>query len=706
MSTTTPINIPKKSQEGIINLYRQCFAMYNTQWNMRDMLRNIDLKYMREIDWTPENVKAYMANRYGDANKFRNVTIPVILPQVENAVTYQASVFLTGTPIFGVVSDPANEDAANQMEALIGDQQTKFGWVRELMLFLRDGFKYNIAATEISWEQRVTAALDTDLSYKSGKEAKPKEVIWSGNRIRRWDMYNTFFDTRVIPTEVYRQGEFAGTQEIISRIELKARIARLPSVMIENIVPAFESGQGNFTTGYGWGGLESYYIPQLNPFALVNRNQLATTNWMAWAGLESESNSTKIQYRNMYQWTVLYAKILPGDFGIRVPAPNTPQIWKFIIINNQIVIYAERQTNAHDFIPVLFSQPLEDGLSYQTKSLAQNVEPIQDVTSALMNGVIAGNRRSITDRMLYNPSLITKADINSDNPSAKIPVRPNAYGKPLSEAVYHFPFDNSNSQFALQQINSMGALANQISGQNPARQGQFVKGNKTLTEYSDVMSHSNGRDQLVSMLLEDQIFGPMKEIIKSNNLQYQGGTELYSQSQQKQVTVDPVALRKAITSFKVSDGLLPTDKIISDDAWTVAMQTLGSSQQLGSGYDLPSMVAYLLKTKGANVDQFKKSPQQQAYEQAMQQWQIMTQEAITVMKDTIKTIAPNTLEQWTQLMQEIKQSLPPQPQPQQFGYNPGQSTGSQQPVQPSQQQDQSAQQSPGGQMTQQLQGAT
>lgn len=706
MANTTPINIPKKSQEGIINLYRQCFAMYNTQWNMRDMLRNIDLKYMREIDWTPENVRAYMANRYGDANKFRNVTIPVILPQVENAVTYQASVFLTGTPIFGVVSDPVNEDAANQMEALIGDQQIKFGWVRELMLFLRDGFKYNIAATEVSWEQRVTAALDTDLSYKGGKEAKPKEVIWSGNRIRRWDMYNTFFDTRVIPTEVYRQGEFAGTQEIISRIELKARIARLPSVMIENIVPAFESGQGNFTTGYGWGGLESYYIPQLNPFSLINRNQLATTNWMAWAGLESESNGTKIQYRNMYQWTVLYAKILPGDFGIRVPAPNTPQIWKFIIINNQIVLYAERQTNAHDFIPVLFSQPLEDGLSYQTKSLAQNVEPIQDVTSALMNGVIAGNRRSITDRMLYNPSLITKADINSDNPSAKIPVRPNAYGKSLAEAVYHFPFDNSNSQFALQQINSMGALANQISGQNPARQGQFVKGNKTLTEYSDVMSHSNGRDQLVSMLLEDQIFGPMKEIIKSNNLQYQGGTELYSQSQQKQITVDPVALRKAITAFKVSDGLLPTDKIISDDAWTVAMQTLGSSQQIGSGYDLPSMVAYLLKTKGANVDQFKKSPQQQAYEQALQQWQIQTQEAISVMKDTIKTIAPATLQQWNQLMQEIKQSLPAQPQPQQFGYNPGQSTGSQQPVQPSQQQDQSTQQSPAGQMTQQLQGAT
>jgi len=33
---------------------------------------------------------------------------------------------------------------------------------------------------------------------------------------------------------------------------------------------------------------------------------------------------------------------LPNDFGMMVPEENTPQVWKFVIINNQVVLYAER----------------------------------------------------------------------------------------------------------------------------------------------------------------------------------------------------------------------------------------------------------------------------------------------------------------------------------------------------------------------------
>jgi hypothetical protein len=61
----------------------------------------------------------------------------------------------------------------------------------------------------------------------------------------------------------------------------------------------------------------------------------------------------------------------------------------------------------------------EDGLWYQTKSLAENVAPIQDVTSSLINSVIAARRRAISDRGIYDPSRITEANINSTNPSRK-----------------------------------------------------------------------------------------------------------------------------------------------------------------------------------------------------------------------------------------------------------------------------------------------
>ena len=251
--------------------------------------------------------------------------------------------------------------------------------------------------------------------------------------------------------------------------------------------------------GMSTGGIESYYIPAINPDALIQKNPRATTDWMAWAGLAGKTNN--IQYKNMYEVTTLYARILPSDFNLRVPSANTPQIWKFIIVNHQVLIYAERQTNAHGLLPILFGQPYEDGLGYQTKSLANDVTPMQDISTALAASWLASRRRAISDRCLYDPSRVAAEHINSPNPSAKIPVKPAAYGKPLSEAVFPFPFRDDQAQIAMSEMQQIQQFAYQVTGQNQAKQGQFVKGNKTLHEYNDVMTHSNGNDEKIALLL-------------------------------------------------------------------------------------------------------------------------------------------------------------------------------------------------------------
>jgi len=319
----------------------------------------------------------------------------------------------------------------------------------------------------------------------------------------------------------------------------------------------------------------------------------------------------------------MYAKILPSDFNMKVPAPNTPQVWKFIIVNHQVIIYAERQTNAHGYLPMLICQPNEDGLGFQTKSLAANVLPIQDITSAMWNSIIAARRRAISDRGIYDPSRITEAHINSDNPSAKIPVRPAAYGKPVNEAYYPIPFRDDQSGVLMQETASVLQMANLISGQNQVRQGQFVKGNKTLREFESVMANANGRDQVTSMLIESQLMTPLKEILKINILQYQGGVSLFNREKEQVINIDPLALRKAVLDFKISDGLTPSDKLINSDTLQVAMQVIGSSPQIAAGYNLAPMFSYFIKTQGGRITEFEKSPEQIAYEQALGQWQQM-----------------------------------------------------------------------------------
>jgi len=657
---TTPMFVPKIAQQGIVQFHKSCYQMLLQNWNIREQMRAIDLAYMREQDWTVENRRARIANRYGDATKVQNITVPVVMPQVENAVAYQASVFLSGLPIFESVAHPQYEEQALQLNTIIEDQSIKGGWVRELQMFFRDGFKYNLSAVEVSWDSVVTAALETDLQY-SAKEARPKSIVWEGNCLRRRDPYNLILDTRVAPSQLATKGEFGGFTELMSRTALKTFINRLPVKIIENITEAFESGIG----APGNTAPESYYMPMLNPDALLNRNIRASTDWMAWASLANPNPS--IQYKNLYEVTTLYGRIIPSDFGLKVPAANTPQVWKFILVNNAVLIYAERQTNAHDMIPLLVGQPYEDGLMYQTKSLAQNVLPYQQVSSALLNQSLAASRKSIYDRMVYDPSRIREADINNPNPASKIPVRPAAYGKPVSDAYQTIPFRDDQSAGVFDKIQQLSGMTDEVSGRNRAQRGLFTKGNRTAEEYADVMTNAGGRDMLTSMLYEAQVFTPLKEMIKINILQYQGGTTLYSASQQQSVDIDPVALRTAVLNFKMADGLSPVSKQIDSDTLTVALQTLQASPQLAAGYNVTPMFSYLLKTKGADLKPFEKTQQQQAYEQAVGQWQ----QAVQTMTETIVKAGGDI----------SKIQLPPQPTPEQFQYVPG-SPEQQAPKQP------------------------
>jgi hypothetical protein len=376
---------------------------------------------------------------------------------------------------------------------------------------------------------------------------------------------------------------------------------------------------------------------------------MQSTDWMSWSGLNSSAgNAVSINYRGLYEVSTEYVRIIPKDFGIRVPSAGTPQVWKLIIVNHSVVIYAERQTNAHEKIPVFFGQPAEDGLGYQTKSLATDAQPFQQTASALMNSVLASRRRAVTDRVLYDPSRILEAHINNPNPSAKIPVRPSAYGKNVAESVYQFPFRDDQAQIALGEIQGLVQFSNILAGQNQARQGQFVKGNKTDGQWDQTMSSATSKDQLTALLYEVQVFTPMKEVLKINTLQYQGAGTVYSPSQEQEIKIDPIELRKSVLNFKVTDGYLPEDKVMSTDTLKVAMQVLGSSPQLASAYNIGPLFSYIMETENADLEPFEKSPQQITYEQAMGQWSQMAQLAI-------QKGAPFNI---------------PQPLPQQYGYNP------------------------------------
>lgn len=615
-STQFPIH-NKVISQNIVDYVRKAQQYLYSQFSIRDTLEYVDREYQRENDMTEENWKAKLAVRAGDKRKRTNVTVPVVMPQVESALAYMYEIYLSGYPIFGVGSPPEFDDAALQMETIIAENSIVAGWARHFNMFFRDGFKYNLQAIEVEWDQTVTAAVEANEKLDNG-QGKPKEVIWKGNCLRRMDLYNTFFDPRCTPADIHREGEFAGYTRLLSRVQLKrmmnARFNKIPQSVALRAMESFSQENPAVTGSQDLG----YYIPTVNPYAMISPSELGSFDWLAWA---TDTARTKIQYKNIYAMTKMYARIIPSDFDLYVPQDNTPQIWKFLVINNQVLIEAERLTNAHDYLPMIFGQPMEDGLDYQTKSLAMHAIPFQDLASAAMNANIASKRRLVMDRTLFDPSRIREADINNDNPSAKIPVRPAAYGKPVHEAVHQFPYRDELGANVVQEAELYVRYANLTTGSNPAQQGQFMKGNKTRHEFQDTMGHSNARNKMMAGGTEMQVMVPIKEIVRLNILQYQEGTSLYNRDREVEVKIDPVKLRQAVAQFKISDGMLSSDKLLNTEEFQVAVQVLGSSPQIASGYRMSDVFSHLFKQRGVDLRPFEKTPAELQYEQQLQAWQ-------------------------------------------------------------------------------------
>ncbi|RLE96748.1 MAG: hypothetical protein DRJ63_10140, partial [Thermoprotei archaeon] len=164
MASSTSIPLSNKSQKAFIAYYHSLQLLQNvTRDESRARFEKADRDYQREVDRTEEHNRAKQANAVGDTNRFQNMVVPVVMPQVEAAVVHQTSVYLTGSPLFGVVSSATFMDEALQLESVIESDSIRGGWARHLMLFFRDGFKYNFAPLEVSWDKEVTSSITTDL---------------------------------------------------------------------------------------------------------------------------------------------------------------------------------------------------------------------------------------------------------------------------------------------------------------------------------------------------------------------------------------------------------------------------------------------------------------------------------------------------------------------------------------------------------------
>ena len=590
--------ISQRSQNAIIEFSKYVMNDHKSHNSYYDKMEAIDKAYARYIS----NIDSKTGIPIGEGINAATVptgvfnvpstTPPVIVSQVESMVGYLSEIFLSGTPLFPIVSGPTNRSDAAALEAVLDDHSIIGGYPRQLLMFLRDAIKYNLAAVETDWSSiDQYDVMDELITPDKTKLQRTKQYY---TKIQRLDMYNTVWDRTTHPGDIALEGDYAGHVKILSRIKLKRLLNKL-SVDGDNL------NVEKALASYIQEGAPYYRVhPQISDYVAACKPETAI-NWGSFLGMEAGEDYRSEGLLGNYELLTLYGRLCPADLGIDAPMKNTPQVFKFLIINGSVVICAKRVISAYDLLPILFGQPFEDGLGYQTKSIAEGSIPIQEAANTLFAIKFNSARRAVSDRALYNPTVINPRDVNAPVPAPKIPVNVNSLNTgPISNHYFPIPFDARGTETAMQDGMQIVEFGKELSGLNSPMRGQFQKGNKSVVEWRDTMGGADSRLRLPALSLEYQFFTPLKAILKFNIWQNGQDMAVVSQKNGETITIDIVKLRKAVMSFRVADGYTPKSKLASTESIIQIMQMISQSPILQQSYGvmLPAIVDHLAQLMG------------------------------------------------------------------------------------------------------------
>lgn len=607
--------LSEETTRALLEYVKQARQSFYRSTQLRDSMLIVDRYYNRTYGVSERDVRARLANMLGKPVQVVDFIVPMVMPQVETATGKLAATFLEGSPMFMAGASPEYEDAALQFNTIVKENSSRTAWDAAFIKAFRDGFKYNISGLHVFWDMETTWGVQNDASNNPSRV----EVTWSGNKVQALDMYNTFWDLRVDPSAVARDGDVIGFTEVLTPSKMKKYTNRLFQLVPARItVAALNSKPMQLPLN-----AESmlYYVPDITGMS-SHATKGPVSDWNQFFGSSGMSNAAgTVEYSTAYFRTTVYVRLIPSAYKINVSDANHPQIFKLVIINDSVLLEFERLNNAHDLFPILLCQPYQDGHRLQTLSLAENLMDMQDLSSNMWNATLASKRRAVSDRGIYNPLMIDKKDINSPNPAAKIPLRAAGYYQPITSAYFPIPYRDEQTPAFMQIAKGIEQYSYVAAGTNPMQQGQFVRGNKTKSEVDDVMEGTDYRERLASIAVRSSLLIPARTIILNNTLQYQPATTYMNTEEEKAVEIDPVKLRNAQLMFKIGDGFSPLDREMSTEEFAVALQTIQSVPAIGAEYRVGDLFAHLMNLRGADLKPFRKTQAERMYEQQLMAWQ-------------------------------------------------------------------------------------
>ena len=520
---------------------------------------------------------------------------------------YLVAVYVAKSTIIEVPDLPNAMHVTAALKDKIGRDSGRHAWALELIKIIQNSVIYNFGAAEL----RLTAKRE--------------------NVLRAINPYNFFYDQSVPPDKIGSDALYAGYTELVTLPTLYRLISASGGQWLTDVgkslisdinalerVSYLTSQRSEFIGDYCAGG---FGMTLSN--ALVRSARKSSDHTPDWHAVVNDISDVeqRVKLRTSiakgnYQLTTYYCRAMPEWLGLppkkyaSYNGSDSGQIpvWKMYILDHTYLMAVEPVVESHGYLPLMAGQVQVDTAG-DSLTYSESLAPVQVFSAKLNIARIAAMRRALSDRGLYDKSLIESDDINNRSPTAQIPVNGHSMrelGKGIRDAYLHLPFDSSGIAQLMGGIGEVDDFASRISGNNPQMQGAHLPGNRTAGEAQRVNMMGEGRFRVYSILFQQTFMLPFKIQLRSN----------LSDSTQELTYYDPATGRKQSVSqaeyaeyepdFVLADGMMPSTKMISPDMLSSLLTAVIQIPQLQATKDVGAMVDLLARAGG--VEDFHKIP--------------------------------------------------------------------------------------------------
>ena len=598
---------PKKYEDAIVESYR-ANCTFGYEGGRRMSYTEIDKMMYQAFTAMREMQQAEKLET--DESDLPSKIVPpnsVMYVNCAELSAYLVAVYVAKSTIIEVPDLPNAMHVTAALKDKIGRDSGRHAWALELIKIIQNAVIYNFGAAEL----RLTAKRE--------------------NVLRAINPYNFFYDQSVPPDKIGSDALYAGYTELVTLPTLYRLISASGGQWLTDVgkslisdinalerVSYLTSQRSEFIGDYCAGGFGMTLSNALVRSARKSNDH--TPDWHAVVNDISDVEQrvklrTSIAKGN-YQLTTYYCRAMPEWLGL--PAKKYASyngsdsgqipVWKMYILDHTYLMAVEPVVESHGYLPLMAGQVQVDTAG-DSLTYSESLAPVQVFSAKLNIARIAAMRRALSDRGLYDKSLIESDDINNRSPTAQIPVNGHSMrelGKGIRDAYLHLPFDSSGIAQLMGGIGEVDDFASRISGNNPQMQGAHLPGNRTAGEAQRVNMMGEGRFRVYSILFQQTFMLPFKIQLRSN----------LSDSTQELTYYDPATGRKQSVSqaeyaeyepdFVLADGMMPSTKMISPDMLSSLLTAVIQIPQLQATKDVGAMVDLLARAGG--VEDFHKIP--------------------------------------------------------------------------------------------------